>query len=314
MQIDPPPAGVPGMTPADLAELIGAFNDVTSRLAATHEQLQQEVVRLRQELGEANAALERSRRLAALGEMAAGIAHEVRNPLGGIRLYARLLEQDLAERPEQVEIVRKLSGAARGIDQIVTDMLSLARDVKLRPCALPAVEIIQQAIAACQHDGVPARDRVKLVVDDDSRGRRLMADQGLAVQALTNVIRNAFEAMAERPGDARLLVRAVCGPDHVAIGVRDSGPGVSDEVIARMFNPFFTTRATGTGLGLAIVHRIMDAHAGRITVRNNTPEPGATVELVFPAEIASDAEAAGAAGQRPRTAQKKHPVEQGGSR
>lgn len=311
MQIDPQPTGVPGMTPADLAELIGAFNDVTSRLAGTHEQLQQEVVRLRQELGEANAALERSRRLAALGEMAAGIAHEVRNPLGGIRLYARLLEQDLHDRPEQQEIVRKLSNAARGLDQIVTDMLSLAREVKLRPVALPAAEIVQQAIAACQHDGVPARDRVMVVVEDDTCGRCLMVDQGLAVQALTNVIRNAFEAMAESSGRARLLVRAVCTSDQIAIGVRDSGPGVSDEVIARMFNPFFTTRATGTGLGLAIVHRIMDAHAGRITVRNNTPEPGATVELVFPAQAAT--EISSTAGQDSRSGRAMHTVEQGGS-
>src|SRR5687767_8545993 len=89
------------MTPAELAGLMSAFNEVTGRLQQTHETLQREVVRLRGELREANEQLERSRRLAALGEMAAGIAHEVRNPLGSIGLYARMLEQDLSDRPAE---------------------------------------------------------------------------------------------------------------------------------------------------------------------------------------------------------------------
>jgi signal transduction histidine kinase len=288
--------GLPGvgvMTPADLAELIGAFNDVTSRLSATHEQLQQEVSRLRAELSDANAELERSRRLAALGEMAAGIAHEVRNPLGGIRLYARLLEQDLEDRPEQLGIVRKLSGAARGLDQIVTDMLTFAREFRLSSGPGLASDLIEQSVAACQHDGVPGRDRVTLVrAYAEGPAVELVADQGLAVQALTNVVRNAYEAMADdKAPSGRLVIdaRATIGEDgrpEAVISIEDSGPGVSDETIARMFNPFFTTRATGTGLGLAIVHRIMDAHGGRVRVRNNTRGAdgprGATVELVFP--------------------------------
>src|SRR5262249_30890105 len=97
-----------GLDPADLAGLLAAFNDVTAKLQASHEQLRAEVSRLTRELGEANAQLERSRRLAALGEMAAGIAHEVRNPLGSIRLYARMLEEDLAHSPSEQTIAGKI--------------------------------------------------------------------------------------------------------------------------------------------------------------------------------------------------------------
>lgn len=285
------------MAPAELVELLAAFNEVTTRLQATHEQLNAEVVRLRTELVEANQELERSRRLAALGEMAAGIAHEVRNPLGSIRLYAKMLDEDLTDRPAQRDTVRKIAGAARGLDQIVGDMLSFSREFRVRVAPIDSGELFDQALHFCCHDGVPAWQATEVIrTDRTRRSRKVQADQGLAQQALVNVVRNAFEAIQERPpqSPARLVLDVAQRQVDVGDGreramtvlsVRDSGPGVSDETIKRMFNPFYTTRATGTGLGLAIVHRIMDAHGGRVVVRNNAPElgaAGATVELMFP--------------------------------
>src|SRR6185295_5586605 len=99
-------------------------------LQSTHESLREQVSRLQAELSEANAQVERSKRLAALGEMAAGIAHEVRNPLGSIRLYARMLEQDLADRPAERSIATKIASAVGGLDGVVGDVLSFARDAK----------------------------------------------------------------------------------------------------------------------------------------------------------------------------------------
>jgi signal transduction histidine kinase len=288
------------MSPRELGELLAAFNEVTSRLQATHEQLNAEVIRLRTELVEANHQLERSRRLAALGEMAAGIAHEVRNPLGSIRLYAKMLDEDLVDRPAQRETVRKIAGAARGLDQIVGDMLSFAREFRVRVDACDASDLFDQALAACCHDGVPAWSRTRIVRADRERaGASVEADPGLVLQALVNIVRNAFEAIEEAGAATAaptltldVLSRQVSvndGPARVmtALVVSDSGPGVSDETIRRMFNPFYTTRATGTGLGLAIVHRIMDAHEGRVIVRNNTGA-GATVELLFPVRAAAE--------------------------
>jgi signal transduction histidine kinase len=124
---------VDGPAPGELAELLGAFNDVTGRLQRTHERLQREVAGLKRELREANEQLSRSRRLAALGEMAAGIAHEVRNPLSSIRLYARMLEQDLADRPDQRSIAGRIGAAVHGLDAVVGDVLNFARELRVRP-------------------------------------------------------------------------------------------------------------------------------------------------------------------------------------
>lgn len=283
---------------ADLAELMAAFNGVTARLQETHESLQNEVVRLRRELHEANEQLERSRRLAALGEMAAGIAHEVRNPLGSIRLYARMLEEDLTDRPDQRRVATKIAAAVRGLDAVVGDVLAFAREVRVRPSMHDAGDLLSHAMEACCPNGIaPAGVRV-VRRDADRAGIAVHCDAGLTHQALVNVIRNALQAMADLPDREHVLTidaepRAAAGPDGrvrpmVALIVSDTGPGIGPEALERMFNPFFTTRHTGTGLGLAIVHRIVDAHGGRIAVRSE-PERGAEFELMFPMEEAEPA-------------------------
>jgi signal transduction histidine kinase len=295
------------MSEADLAEVIGAFNEVTAKLQSSHEALRGEVAGLRARLREANEQLERSRRLAALGEMAAGIAHEVRNPLGSIRLYARMLDDDLAAMPEQRLMVRKVAGAVRTVDAVVNDVLAFAREVRVRPEAVDAAEligrIVDEVLEADKADG-PGRAPVNVRRRDVSRRPgTLICDPALTQRALSNVLANAVQAVREReaggPGSPGApleiitdLVRATTvGPDglaetHDCIVVTDSGTGVSAEVMGRMFNPFFTTRAAGTGLGLAIVHRIMDAHGGGVAVRNRDAREGtgATVELRFPVQ------------------------------
>jgi len=279
----------PGLAPSDLAGLMAAFNDVTARLQSAHEQLRAEVSRLTRELGEANAQLERSRRLAALGVMAAGIAHEVRNPLGSIRLYARMLEQDLLDRPGERGVATKISGAARAMEGVVNDVLTFAREFRLRPVEVDAPELFDRVLEACCHDGVPAWRTVE-IVRNDREAPAFEADPGLLQQALVNIVRNAFEAMADVKGRAHRLTLA-CGADEdcAVLRISDTGPGVSPEIVARMFNPFFTTRAAGTGLGLAIVHRIIDAHAGRIQVRSGDG-PGATFEIFLPCTRTDHAE------------------------
>lgn len=303
------PSGV--ISPGDLAQLIASFSEVTARLEATHEQLRGEVGRLNAELSRANEQLERSRRLAALGEMAAGIAHEVRNPLGSIRLYARMLDQDLADRPAEQTTVRKIDAAACGLDAVVGDVLTCSREFSLRVAVCDPVELLTQSLEACCHDGVRGWRSTEIVRADIQRVSRvpsgaceLHADRALVQQAIVNVIRNAFEAIDESaarvPGPEHRLVvdcftrESLDGQGHVGrysvVSVRDTGPGMSAEVVARMFNPFFTTRSTGTGLGLAIVHRIVDAHGGRVVVIDNGSSPcqeqtdhrGTTIELLFP--------------------------------
>src|ERR1041385_4500558 len=116
IQPESSPLAGPGEHDRELLRVIRTYNGVTERLRRTHETLTEEVRRLQDQLASANEALQRSRRLAALGEMAAGIAHEVRNPLGSIQLYARMLEQDLMDRPEQRQIAGRIVQAVRGLN------------------------------------------------------------------------------------------------------------------------------------------------------------------------------------------------------
>lgn len=278
------------VTPDELAELMGVFNEVTARLERTHVELRGEVARLKGELREANEQLQRSRRLAALGEMAAGIAHEVRNPLGSIQLYASMLREDLADRPEQRGVAEKIGGAVHRLNAVVGDVLAFAREMTPRLGWCEAGALFEGAMEGCAGE---LASRVRVVRAGE--GVALCCDAVLVVQALTNLVRNALEAMreagtacpavtlsaerrerADEEGAARALV---------VLAVADTGPGIPPEVVDRMFNPFFTTRHTGTGLGLAIVHRIADAHGGWVEVKGGEGS-GARVELVLPAGLA----------------------------
>lgn len=323
------------LTPTDLAEMLSVFNDAATKLQATHECLQAEVARLQRELKTTNEELQRSKRLAALGEMAAGISHEVRNPLGSIRLHARMLEQDLVNMPEQRTLAEKILAAVRGLDGVVGDVLAFSRELNVVSEAVATDELLERAVAECVASAdaecgggsdvdaaeLPALEVIVETGSWDGAAQHVECDAGLVHRALTNVIRNALQAMTpELTGTKRKLCavparrvltvgassRRVVGADGgertmIVLSVRDTGPGLGDEVMQRMFNPFFTTRATGTGLGLAIVHRIVDAHGGIVRVRNHE-QGGAVVELMFPATepgLVRNVERLGGAGFQP---------------
>ncbi|MFG0285465.1 MAG: sensor histidine kinase [Phycisphaerales bacterium JB039] len=269
------------VTPADLAELIAAFNEVTARLEQSHESLQREVARLQRELQEANTLVERSRRLAALGEMAAGIAHEVRNPLASIALYAEMLRSDLPAASEESELAGRIGDSVRALDAVVGDVLAFAREIRPRLAPVETEALLLRAAGACE--GLAGQLQVRLDVRcPRGSAAECVCDGALAQQALVNLVRNGIQAAAERGRTVTLSAHAPAPGDEIALRVDDTGPGVPPEAIERMFNPFFTTRATGSGLGLAIVHRITDAHGGRVVVHNKSGGAGAIVELCLP--------------------------------
>jgi two-component system sensor histidine kinase HydH len=274
----------------DLADLISAYHGATEKLRTSHEVLGAEVVRLQQQLASTDAQLQRSRRLAALGEMAAGIAHEIRNPLAAIGLYARMIVDDLnllagadvdngvvnAERNTAftaADNAEKIAAAVHGLNAIVTDVLSFARELDPKPASLRADELFDRAIEAHR----PAIDAGRVQVRQSGAPTVIRADPDLLHQAILNLIRNAVDAMA--PAGGILTLDAVAENGQSVITVRDTGPGIAEQAVDRIFNPFFTTRNTGTGLGLAIVHRIIDAHGGAISVTNNA---GAVFRLSLP--------------------------------
>ena len=270
----PAPAARPPMPHADaarrmeeLGRIILAYSEVTEKLQQSHEQLRKTVESLRQQLSEKNRQLERRNRLAALGEMAAGLAHEIRNPLGGIQLYASMLADDLADREAPLRTVHKISAGVRRLDGLVGQVLQFAREVAANPQPMDLAQIISQA---AEYARKTFDDRNVDCRIEGPASMAVVADPLLMGQVVLNLLLNAAQAI-ERGG----TVFVQFGPPpaeeearQFRLVVRDTGPGIPPGVLERIFNPFFTTKDTGTGLGLSIVHRIIEAHDGAITVSN----------------------------------------------
>lgn len=245
----------------ELVSIMRAYNDVTDRLKRSHDVLCREVCRLRQELNDKNKELQRRERLAGLGEMAAGVAHEIRNPLGGIQLFASLLDRDLADRPAQRQIVRKMSAAIWSLDNIVNDILAFSGNAEPKQRRALAGDIIRAALLQAKPKA--AAYRAEVVVDDALASVAIFCDSGQIERALANLIFNALDAAGS---DGHVwITRQASQDDMLRMVVADDGPGIGPDVLPRVFDPFFTTKDTGTGLGLAIVHRIAESNGGSVS-------------------------------------------------
>lgn len=251
-------------TDADLVSIIEAYTDVTGKLKESHDALAGEVCRLREQLDAKDMELQRRDRLSSLGRMAAGVAHEIRNPLGGIRIYVSLLERDLVDRPKQRELARKSLVGIGNLEGIVSDVLAFAGDVtpNLVPTLLGAV--LEGAVGQV----TPKADAMNVVLDvsDELGGLSIVADAGQLQRALVNLLFNALDAAG--PGGHVWIRRRprAARSDTLLLVVEDDGAGVDSELVNRVFDPFFTTKDTGTGLGLAIVHRVVESHGGTVRV------------------------------------------------
>ena len=265
-------------TVESLSDVLCQYMDATKRLQQTHETLQHEIVRLRDELASKDRELELRRRLAALGEMAAGVAHEVRNPLGAIQLYTGLLRSRCVDHDlgEALELTDKIDAGIQAIEAVVQDTLALApTDRQLQFCELrKTIEHVRDAtlksLTVCQ---------VKLETSLDEEQIAVLADETGLRRVLTNLIVNAAEASL--PGrKVRLQVCAVAD-NNVELRVIDEGTGLPEEIVHRIFDPFFTTKQQGTGLGLTIAHRLIEAFGGELTAANR-PGAGAEFAITLP--------------------------------
>ncbi|RIL01571.1 MAG: hypothetical protein DCC71_17470 [Proteobacteria bacterium] len=229
-------------------------------------------------------------RLAALGEMAAGLAHEIRNPLAGMEILTGLLRRRLAGRDEELALVNELTSELRRVAQTVTDSLEFVRPVALRREPVDPVELLEESLAR-------ARSRVPFDVDVQREYAEtvpeLRADGERLEGVLTNLIVNAFEAMHGAGSDpARVLLgvrvesadapwaAADAGPELV-LTVGDTGPGIPEDLRERVFYPFFTTKQRGSGVGLAQAQKIVAGHGGRLDLESEKGQ-GATFRVRLP--------------------------------
>jgi len=219
-------------------------------------------------------------KLASLGEMAAGVAHEIRNPLGGIKMATNLLSSGVVEDPRiSQEMAQSILAGITEIETIIADLLDYSRETRLdcQPYALG--RILSPVVDACAAE---ARARgVALATRDLDREVMASVDGQRLRQVVANVIHNAVDATERTPG-GRVEVRLGDRGDGVVIEVADNGVGIRPEHREKIFLPFYTTKPTGTGLGMPIVKKLMDLHGGEIEI-DSVPGRGTTVRLVLPA-------------------------------
>ncbi len=261
-----------------LAAMLREYTTVTARLQQTHQVLQGEVTRLRAELASKDRELELRRRLAALGELAARVAHEVRNPRGALQLYSGLLKHQCAQHRlnPALELVAKIEAGIQAIEAVVQDTLALApRERRLAAC--PVRELVARVRDAALKTLTTCR--VALDVQLADAGVCVRADPDGLQRVLVNLVVNAVEASPA--GRTVSLCVSAARAGEVELRVLDEGAGLPDEIKHRIFDPFFTTKQHGTGLGLTIAHRLTEAYGGRLTAENR-PEGGAVFTLVLP--------------------------------
>ena len=257
---------------------------LTYQLARTNREQAVRYQTLASEFADANANLkaaqsevQRSERLAALGQLTAGLAHELRNPLGTIKNSAEMLAKRM---PATDPIARELSGyISTEVDrtnELVKRFLDFARPFRLRVEAAELSEVIDRAIQ--QVEMRAAQHKVTIIRNDSPDVGPLPIDAQWVEQLVANLLGNAIDASPEGAA-VTILTRPVEGGAELA--VVDRGVGIAPENIASVFNPFFTTKADGTGLGLAIVSKIVDEHRGRIHVES-VPGEGSTFRIWLP--------------------------------
>lgn len=251
-------------------------------LAQSHRELQEQT-RL---LLEKETQLRRADRLSALGQLSAGLAHEIRNPLGAIKGAVEILQDDFPPGHPKAEFYAILLKEVERLNDVLTNFLSFARPVTphLAPLDVRAVLTALEGLIS----GQARAHRVQIFTSFHAGPSRLMADETLLKQAFLNIMLNAVEAMPEGGHLAistRLSPEGAAGgrPEWVEAVFDDTGPGIQEEDLGRIFDPFFTTKKDGTGLGLAITHRIIETHHGTIRVMSQRGK-GSTFVVTLPLE------------------------------
>ena len=245
----------------EVGDLATAFNRMALRLA---------------DLQLLEAQLRRRDRLSALGEVAVGIAHEVRNPLGVISTSTELVRKKAALSPADSKLLGYVIDEVRRINNLITEFLSFAKPTPPVFVPLKAIDLVKRVTEFCEPE--LGRQNVMLTIADEVPGAQIEGDQDQLYQTGLNLILNALDAM---PDGGRLAIRIFRVDAELRISFADSGPGVPVELQERIFNPFFTTKPSGTGLGLAKSFAILESHRGRIEYAD-APGGGAMFTLVLP--------------------------------
>jgi two-component system nitrogen regulation sensor histidine kinase GlnL len=234
--------------------------------------------------------MRRGETLAAAGQIAMGLAHEIRNPLGAIRGAVQLLKRELGDEARWGEYIEVLLKEVDRVNRIIEMLLDLGRPVTLRPAPLNIHQLLERV--ALMLEEVASERGIQIIRRYDPSLPALLVDEDRIVQVLHNLMRNAIEAMpaggritlTTRPSMDTLFAKVDLGQglrSMALVQVTDEGEGIPEAARAKLFTPFFTTKDKGLGLGLALCHRIVEEHKGAIHVTNG-PSKGTVVSCFLP--------------------------------
>jgi signal transduction histidine kinase len=266
------------------AVLVNPFVNENRRQAKRYRLLAEELAETNRRLEQAQEEARRSERLAALGQLTAGLAHEIRNPLAVIKGSAETLTRRLQSAdPVTTEVAGYISSEVHRLNTIVTRFLNFARPFKLERRLAQIPPFLDRALkVACERW---PEAKVEVARQYSENLPEINVDPDLCEQAFTNLVLNAYEAMTDTGGRLTVTVAAANsdGRRGVEVNIEDTGPGIPSELQEQVFNPFFTTKKEGVGLGLSLVSKIVDDHRGWIRI-SSEPGKGACFRVFLPAE------------------------------
>lgn len=261
-----------------LPYLLGESKKIYQQLEKSHRELQVS----HQELEEAQTQLIRTEKLASIGQLAAGVAHEINNPLGTILIYSHLIQKSLEpDDPRREDIALVISEANRA-KEIVQGLLSFAREKKLRATEVNVNDILDDVLSLVVNQSLFHNIKIKKSFNEDLQ--TIVADETQLKQVFLNIILNAAQAME---GNGKLTIGTALDKKQIRVRIQDTGPGIPPEVMAHLFDPFFTTKEKGTGLGLAISYGIIERHQGKIDVETELGK-GTTFTVTLPVTVAEE--------------------------
>jgi signal transduction histidine kinase len=257
----------------EMGLLAASFNEMSRKMAADIEQLR-----------ELNEHLIRTEKLAAAGTLAAGVAHEVNNPLASISSLIQILQTRHTSDTETSEMLRLISAQIARITQVLRDMMDFARTRQPERAPLDINRVVEASLRLASFD--KNFQRLRLTTTTDADAPVINADRDQLQQVFLNLLLNARDAMPDG-GEINVLTRYDPLADEIIVEIRDTGTGIAPEHRTHLFDPFFTTKpaGTGTGLGLAVCYGIVTAHDGRIEILPNDGQ-GTCVRVVLPVKTA----------------------------
>ena len=264
------------------ALIVNRFVIENRRQVTRYQQLSETLAEANRRLKEAQEEARRSERLAALGQLSAGLAHEIRNPLGVIKGSAEMLSRKLHDsEPLSAELAGYISSEVNRLNALVARFLDFARPSRLELRSLDAPALLDHSLALVRAQFPEAR--VDVHTSYAPGLPPLWADEQLCEQLFVNLFTNAYQAMEAAPGSLHVSAApdSLDGETGVAIEVEDSGPGIPDDIRQQIFNPFVTSKKNGVGLGLSIVAKVVDDHHGSIRLKSGSGR-GACFRVFLP--------------------------------